>query len=188
MHLKVGELARSSGLTVRTLHHYDEIGLLKPSGRSDSGYRLYADADIARLHGIQALRQLGLALTDIAALLDDQRTAPAMILQQQLNALDRQIAQASELRARLALIRDGLDAGNAPPTEDWLQALSLMATYGKYFSTAELKQIFDGWHKIEHEWPLLLDEVRALMDAGAHPESPEAQGLARRWMGLVHHW
>ncbi|QJW83354.1 MerR family transcriptional regulator [Ramlibacter terrae] len=56
MHLKVGELARSTGLTVRTLHHYDEIGLLKPSGRSESGYRLYAEADVARLHAIRALR------------------------------------------------------------------------------------------------------------------------------------
>ena len=62
MQLKVGELARSTGLTVRTLHHYDEIGLLKPSDRSESGYRLYSQQDVARLHAIQAMRHLGLAL------------------------------------------------------------------------------------------------------------------------------
>jgi DNA-binding transcriptional MerR regulator len=53
MLLKVGDLARRTGLTVRTLHHYDEVGLLKPSGRSDAGYRLYSQADVQRLHGIQ---------------------------------------------------------------------------------------------------------------------------------------
>ena len=56
MLLKVGELAKKSGLTVRTLHHYDAIGLLTPSARADNGYRLYNRDDIARLHRIQALR------------------------------------------------------------------------------------------------------------------------------------
>ena len=75
MLLKVGELARHTGLTVRTLHHYDEIGLLKPSGRSGSGYRLYSQADVQRLHGIQSLRHLGLALSDIAGVLDGEVTS-----------------------------------------------------------------------------------------------------------------
>ncbi|NDY74733.1 MerR family transcriptional regulator, partial [Desulfobacter hydrogenophilus] len=69
MLLKVGELARRSGITVRTLHHYDAIGLLTPSARSDSGYRLYNRDDIARLHQIQAMRRLDLSLADIGALL-----------------------------------------------------------------------------------------------------------------------
>src|SRR3990167_6381584 len=83
MLLKVGDLARRTGLTVRTLHHYDEIGLLKPSGRSESGYRLYSRADVARLHGIQALRHLGLPLADIAAMLDGSGTPPGLIIEQQ---------------------------------------------------------------------------------------------------------
>jgi DNA-binding transcriptional MerR regulator len=186
--LKVGELAKHTGLTVRTLHHYDEIGLLKPSGRSESGYRLYSQEDVARLHGIQALRHLGLPLGDIAALLDGAQAAPAMILEQQVNALDQQIAQATELRGRLALIRDGITQGAEPGMGDWLQALALMATYGKYFSAAELKTIFGRWSKIEHEWPALLKEVRAAMDTGAAADSPEIMVLARRWMSLVHHW
>jgi len=188
MLLKVGELAKRTGLTVRTLHHYDEIGLLKPSGRSESGYRLYSQEDVARLHGVQALRHLGLALGDIAALLDGDRAAPAMILEQQVSALDRQIAQATELRGRLALIRDGIMQGAEPGMGDWLEALALMATYGKYFSAAELKTIFGRWSKIEDEWPALLKEVRAAMDAGAAPDSPEIMVLARRWMSLVHYW
>ncbi|MDQ3053793.1 MAG: MerR family DNA-binding transcriptional regulator, partial [Actinomycetota bacterium] len=57
---KIGQLARSSGLTVRTLHHYDHIGLVRPSARTPSGHRLYNDADIRRLYEVIALRDLGL--------------------------------------------------------------------------------------------------------------------------------
>ncbi|MBC7602837.1 MAG: MerR family transcriptional regulator, partial [Ramlibacter sp.] len=177
-----------SGLTVRTLHHYDEIGLLKPSGRSESGYRLYDEHDVARLHGIQALRHLGLPLGDIAGLLDGDVAAPETILTQQIKALDRQIAQANELRGRLAMVRDDITQGTLPVLGDWLSALSLMATYGKYFSAQELKKIFADWHKIEVEWPALIEEVREQLVLGAQPQSPVVQTLARRWMALVHHW
>lgn len=88
--LKVGELAKRSGLTVRTLHHYDEIGLLKPSGRSDGGYRLYDRADVERLHAIQALRSLGLALDDIGNLLSGDGASLPTIVERQLRALDVQ--------------------------------------------------------------------------------------------------
>jgi DNA-binding transcriptional MerR regulator len=65
--LKVGELAARAGLTVRALHHYDSIGLLTPSARSDAGYRLYGRDDVARLHQIQTLRAFGMALANIGA-------------------------------------------------------------------------------------------------------------------------
>src|SRR5207253_9064656 len=77
--LKVGELAKHSGLTVRTLHHYDHIGLLSPSARSDAGYRLYSQDDVARLHAIQALRHLGLSLPDIARMLTGERASAQTI-------------------------------------------------------------------------------------------------------------
>ena len=71
--MKVGTLARKTGLTVRTLHYYDEIGLLSPSRRSEAGYRLYGADDVARLQQIMSLRQLGFSLEDIQALLDHPR-------------------------------------------------------------------------------------------------------------------
>lgn len=188
MLLKVGELAKHTGLTVRTLHHYDEIGLLKPSGRSDSGYRLYSQSDVQRLHGIQSLRHLGLALADISGLLDGAGTAPDRIIDQQMLALNRQIAQATELRDRLALMRDGLVAGTQPDMSDWLSTLALMATYGKYFSAAELKRIFANWKLIESEWLPLVAAVRDAMDRGVPHDAPQAQPLATRWMSLMLFW
>lgn len=69
--LKVGEVAGMSGVTVRTLHHYERIGLLVPAGRSAAGYRLYSESDCERLSRILYYRELGFPLDDIAALLDD---------------------------------------------------------------------------------------------------------------------
>ncbi|HSI80282.1 MAG TPA: MerR family transcriptional regulator, partial [Solirubrobacterales bacterium] len=66
----VGRLAALAGITVRTLHHYDEIGLLAPSERSKSGYRLYGPGDVGRLREILTYRELGFGLEEIAALLD----------------------------------------------------------------------------------------------------------------------
>lgn len=67
----VSEAARLAHVTVRTLHHYDAIGLLVPSQRSASGYRLYTDADLRRLHQILLLRELGFSLDSIGRVLDD---------------------------------------------------------------------------------------------------------------------
>src|SRR6202007_1246530 len=74
--LKVGELARRTGLTVRTLHHYDEIGLLRPSLHTDSGHRLYTGADIARLQQVLSLRQLGFSLEEVRDCLDRPDFSP----------------------------------------------------------------------------------------------------------------
>lgn len=67
----IGEVARIAKVTVRTLHHYDEIGLVRPSGRSEAGYRLYDDADLDRLRTVRFYRELGFALDDIRAVVTD---------------------------------------------------------------------------------------------------------------------
>ncbi|MEO8023108.1 MerR family transcriptional regulator [Polaromonas sp.] len=188
MLLKVGELAKHTGLTVRTLHHYDEIGLLTPSARSESGYRLYSTGDVARLHGIQALRHLGLALADIAAMLDGASTSPGLIIEQQMRALDREITQATELRSRLDLLQGQLALGGEPDMATWLDSLALMTTYGKYFSAAELKTIFANWKLVEADWQPLVEAVRRVMDQGLAPDAAQVQPLAQRWMALTLRW
>lgn len=71
---------------------------------------------------------------------------------------------------------------------DWLETLALMGTYGKYFSAAELQKIFGNWKRIEADWTVVRDLVRAAMDRGLPPQDPEVQRLAYRWMGLMLHW
>ena len=186
--LKVGELAKHSGLTVRTLHHYDSIGLLRPSGRSDSGYRLYNGADIERLHGIQALRALGLPLEEIGQLLGDDGAGMPGIVERQLQALDEQIEQATRLRQHLRLVRDKFAHGDQPALNDWLETLGLMSTSGRYFSPEEMELIFSGWRDVEADWRRLIEDIRAEMAAGTAWDDPRVQPLAQRWMTHMHGW
>lgn len=72
---KIGRLAAATGLTVRTLHHYDHVGLVCPSGRTGSGHRLYDESDVQRLYRVLALRQVGLSLEDIGEALEGASTA-----------------------------------------------------------------------------------------------------------------
>lgn len=188
MLLKVGELARRTGLTVRALHHYDSIGLLRPSGRSEGGYRLYSRDDVARLHGIQTLRRLGVPLAEVAQLLEgDAATLPA-ILAQQISALDQQLDRTRALRERLSLMQMILAGGGQPEADDWLASLATMSTFEQYFSVDELKLAFERWRRCEAEWPPLLQAIRAAMERGVPTDAIELQPLARRWMDLAARW
>lgn len=185
MHFKVGELAQRTGLTVRTLHHYDTIGLLKPSARSEAGYRLYDQADVARLHAIQALRHLGLSLADVGGMLERGGEGLDETIGRQIRALDHEISQATELRARLHLLQDRLAAGNQPDMSDWLSTLSLMTTYAKYFSAEEIRQILDNRKAQGAAWEHLIAEVRQAMLRQLAANTPTVQSLALRWMNLT---
>lgn len=96
---KVGQLARLTGLTVRTLHHYDQVGLLCPSARTPSGHRLYDDQDVRRLYRIVALRELGLPLEVIGDLLTGEPDL-ADLLRDHLAHVDQQLAAIQALRRR----------------------------------------------------------------------------------------
>src|SRR5437870_2179567 len=89
--LKVGELARRTGLTVRTLHHYDEIGLLKPSLHTEAGHRLYTADDVARLQQVLSLRQLGFSLEVVRDCLDRPEFAPLEVIRLHVARLREQI-------------------------------------------------------------------------------------------------
>jgi DNA-binding transcriptional MerR regulator len=186
--LKVGELAKRIGLTIRALHYYDSIGLLKPSSRSESGYRLYNQADVARLHGIQALRRLGLPLSDISRLFKEGSASLPLIISRQIQALDHEMAKAVELRSRLVFIQDQIASGINPEIEEWLSTLGLMATYGKYFTAGELRKIVTKWNQMLADWQPLIEDIRRAMERKMPGPSLEVQTLARRWMDLSLRW
>jgi DNA-binding transcriptional MerR regulator len=180
--LKVGELAERAGLTVRTLHHYDSIGLLRPSARSDAGYRLYNRDDVARLQQIQALRKFGMALADIGAYLDSPGGSPLVIIEQQLASLDRQIIDATHMRQQLQRVHAQLSKGETPDLSTWLTTLEQMTMYEKYFSKQDLDQLVRfRSNASQEEWRKLVGEVQQLMDSGAPPASPAAVALGICW-------
>jgi DNA-binding transcriptional MerR regulator len=90
---KVGEVARVAGVSVRTLHHYDEIGLLVPSGRTDAGYRVYSAADLRRLQQILLYRELDFSLEQIAEILSDPQAAVDEHLRRQHRFLRERLAR-----------------------------------------------------------------------------------------------
>src|SRR5262249_39939735 len=89
--LKVGELARRTGLTIRTLHHYDEIGLLNPSLHPEAGHRLYTADDVARLQQVLSLRQLGFSLEEVRECLDRPGFSPLEVIRLHVARLREQI-------------------------------------------------------------------------------------------------
>ncbi|HJV75024.1 MAG TPA: MerR family transcriptional regulator [Noviherbaspirillum sp.] len=186
MLLKIGELAKRTGLTVRTLHHYDAIKLLCPSARSAAGYRQYNRQDIERLHRIQALRRLGLALDEIAELLAGGGPDLQTVLEQQIVSLDRQVARTIELRERLKTLLARVSANLEPDLPAWLTTLEMMAIYDRYFTSEELtvlrQQREQAKEDLDSEATGMVAQIRSLMKQGIPPQSSEAQQLSRQWM------
>src|SRR5437660_8357144 len=99
--LKVGELAKRTGLTVRALHHYDEIGLLKPSLHTEAGHRLYTAGDVARLQQVLSLRQLGFSLEEVRECLQRSDFSPAEVIGLHVARLREQLELQRKLCDRL---------------------------------------------------------------------------------------
>lgn len=185
MLLKIGELARRTGLTVRTLHHYHKIGLLSPSGRNQAGYRLYNRADLTRLHRILTLKRLALSLEEIATLIDRDEASLAQVLQQQMQALDQQIQQAQDLRERLHTLSEMIAHDDAGQFDYWLMTLEKMSVMDKYFGQEELalfkqKSVAEVLQDdaLFHD---LLSQLKACFQQGLAPENELVKRLVVQW-------
>jgi len=135
MAFTVGELSRLTGVTVRALHHYDEIGLVKPSQRSAAGYRLYGDHDVLRLQQVLVFRELGVPLDQIATTLDRETDREALLRKHREGLVEK--------RARLDAMLEAVDAA--------LWALEK----GKPMQPIDVKKMFEGFKQEDYE-----DEVR----------------------------
>jgi len=190
---KVGELADATGLTVRTLHHWDEIGLLKPSRRTRSGHRLYGDADVARLQQVTSLRQLGFPLEQIRDLLDRRGVSPREVVALHLARVREQIEQQRTLCARLEKIAKTLDAAETVSADELIQTIEATTMYDKYYTPEQREELAARAASIGEErirqsqvdWQVLMDEVRAEMERGTDPADPRVQALAARWKALI---
>ncbi|MCE6966256.1 MerR family transcriptional regulator [Enterobacter sp. MW07] len=184
MLIQVGQLATRAGITVRTLHHYEQTGLLLPSARSAAGYRLYNLADVQRLHRIQVLAKAGLELAEIKDCLDRDTHSMAELLDGQIALLDKQLRSIHTLRKLLAGLRCELAAGGEPDLESWLHTLELMNMYDRWFSKEELQQLpfaVQG-EALAATWSGLVAEAQALLEENVGVDDPRATALATRWM------
>jgi len=131
MAFTVGELARLTGVTVRALHHYDEIGLVRPSQRTAAGYRLYDDDDVLRLQRVLLYRELGMPLEEIAAALDEDAD------REELLRRHRDVLLAK--RARIDRMVAALDAALVDLEK------------GTKMTSEDVKKLFDGFDPAEYE-------------------------------------
>ncbi len=189
----VGEVAETSGLTVRTLHHWDEIGVLSPEIRGAGGRREYTEDDLGRLYVVLTLRQFGLDLESIRACLDAQVDV-VKVLTDQLAHLDQVITTLAGLRERVArVVAAGADhAGGADPAE----LLHLMraarseagAVLERHLDSDQRDRLARGAaaagpalaYILEIEWPQLYRRADELRRAGAAPDDARVQQIAGR--------
>jgi DNA-binding transcriptional MerR regulator/uncharacterized glyoxalase superfamily protein PhnB len=123
---KVGAVAAATGLTVRTLHHYEQIGLLVASGRTGSGHRLYSASDVERLFRICLLRRLGLPLADIGKALDDPAWGTLAAIAAHRGELERRMTAEAQLRNHLARMEAAMAADGELTTDDLIAVLEEM--------------------------------------------------------------
>jgi MerR family transcriptional regulator, thiopeptide resistance regulator len=188
---KIGDLARATGLTVRTLHHYHQLGLLSPASRTDGGHRCYTDADVRRLHQIVALRSLGISLGEIGLVLDG-RDEVVDLLRRQLGVADERIHQAVALRARVLSVLQCLNRRTDPSTEELLalieeavvmnapltpdRLVALQQARERYVSELSDTEFEALQQKMKRTWESLSAEERELRRAALAAARPRAEG------------
>lgn len=197
---RVGELAERTGLTVRTLHHYDAIGLLSPTGRTSSahgsGHRLYTAVDVARLQQILSLKMLGFGLDQVREYLARADYDPRQVVRLHLTRVRGQAAELKRLEDRLAALADALEKAEVVSADEFLTTIEEMTMIEKYYTPEQLDTLAKrrdeageaGEELIRQgpqQWAEFQASLRAAMDAGIEPADPRAQELARRWFALV---
>ncbi len=186
---KVGELAQKVGVTVRALHHYDAIGLLKPSGRSASGYRLYNASDAERLGHIVLLKRLGLGLDEVAAAIDGGPGVLEGTIGKHIERLQDRIVSQQAALARLRALQRQIQQGQRR-LECVMEAVEMIE---KYYTQEQLDALEqrrqamgqDAIEDVQRQWEVLFEDFKAAMGAAAAPDDPHVQGLARRARELV---
>jgi MerR family transcriptional regulator, thiopeptide resistance regulator len=138
---RIGELAEQAGITVRTLHHYDRLGLLSPSSRTSGGHRCYSSEDVVRLQRIIALRSCGLSLEEIGAVLSAGADGGlADLLRRQLEVVNERIRQAVALRIRLLGILGALDQTVEPSITEILRLIEDTTIVNHPFTAEQFAQ------------------------------------------------
>jgi DNA-binding transcriptional MerR regulator len=170
---KVGSLARATGLTVRTLHHYEHLGLLPSAARTEGRQRLYDEGDVRKLYRIRALTELGLSLAEVRRTLEGKGAPLAALLRSHRARVEAELL-------RLEQLRDLLDHASSQ-TEKNVPAEELLATIEAMSKVMRRK----SGKNAEARWRKLGVQLRACMKSGAAPSSRRAQSLARIARDLI---
>ena len=196
----VGEFAKKTGLTVRTLHYYEERGLLSPVRSQDNGRRFYGNAELKEVQKIVSLKQLGFSLSEIENLLRDPRVSLPKVLAAQLEALETEKSEVEgaikSLKTAIAALKEGNDLDIRTLTK--LIRMTTMTekitkdlkpVYEKHFSKDQMKEFANRKlspkqiREYNDGWKTLLCDAKTLL--GTDPSAPEAQALAEQTQKMI---
>jgi DNA-binding transcriptional MerR regulator len=191
--IKIGDLAKRTGVSVRTLHYYDEIGLLRPRLVTASKHRVYGSAELVRLQQIKSLRQLGFSLDEVRACLDAPEFSPSRVLDLHVKRLRDRIAQEQRLVGLLETLAAGYRTSSMKSADDFINIIEEITMIERSFTPEELAEIKERGERlgpehikaVEAEWPTLIARVRREMLEGTDPTSDRMRPLATRWRELV---
>jgi DNA-binding transcriptional MerR regulator len=199
---RVADVARVSGVSIRALHHYDAIGLLVPTGRTEAGYRLYTDADLLRLQQILIQRELGFPLDEIKRSLDDPRFDQRQALVEQRRRLE---AKAQALGDMLRAVDAALAVVGHDPQGGTMEMKELFGGFDPSQYEAEVEQRWGGpaleeskrrvkgytaddWKRQQAEQGAIYGEAAAAMQRGVEPTSAAAMDIAERHRRSIDKW
>ena len=203
MSYSVGQVAGFAGVTVRTLHHYDEIGLLAPGERSHAGHRRYGDADLDRLQRILFYRELGFPLDEVAVLLDDPDADPREHLRRQHELLSARIEKLTKMAAAVEHAMEASRMGiNLTPEERFevfgdkdpeQYAEEAEQRWGGTEAYAESQRraaryTKDDWKRMQAEVKDWGERYDALMTAGEPPTGERAMDMAEEHRQHITRW
>lgn len=185
---KVGELAKLTGITVRTLHHYDQFGLLSPSMHSDAGHRLYTEADISKLQQIMSLKKLGFPLDQIKELIENPNYDPSEAIRMQLEHLNEQIRIQEDLRSRLEELREMVSTQQDVTAEKLIKIIEVTRMTHNCCTPEQMERLKkhcellgpERIKEIQNGTTVLVAKVREAIENGRTPDTPEAIQLAKR--------
>jgi DNA-binding transcriptional MerR regulator len=199
----VKDVAAQSNVSVRTLHHYDAIGLLSPAARTAAGYRLYSEQETLRLQQIMLGRELGMSLEQIRSMLDDADTDRRTLLLEQRELLVRRMRGTERMVKAVDAALDLID-GRSSDTETTMEKIFDGFDHSKY--EAEAKERWghtgsyadasrrtksysdDDWRNIKSENAAIMDALAELMHAGTAADSQEAMDLAEAHRTHIDRW
>ena len=193
---QASEFAAAAGVTVRALHHYDRLGLLRPGRRTAAGYRLYGERELARLQQIATLKFIGLPLKEIKAALERRELDLAATLRLQREALEARRLQIESALAAIDRAEAAAARGGGADWESFRKIIEVITMeqntewMKKYYTDEQLADLArrgtpEVLEKAQRDWAELMREVEEARAAGEDPAGERAQALAARWEGLI---
>lgn len=192
--IKIGALAKRTGLTVRTLHHYDELGLLRPKARAGTGkHRLYGAKELERLQRILSLKAMGFSLEQIQAMLDQPEASLKRVLDDHIDQLDAMIQQQQRLRATLLEARARLELHESLDADTLIQTIEETVMFERYYTPDQLEALKaraealgeEAIAQVQQDWAQLFVQLQEHLERGTAPDSPQLKPLMDKWDELV---